>query len=109
MVVLWQLLLNPGVPKWSPILTMYSIILASFPLVESVLQPGDNWQRLKNIEPAARALGKKLVDAVREGYIDPVQDAILSDNRGYFKAIVEESKDLRADDYARWVRMGWIK
>jgi multimeric flavodoxin WrbA len=70
---------------------------------------GGQLAKVEEYEPAARALGKKLVDAVREGYIDPVQDAILSDNRGYFKAIVEESKDLRADDYARWVRMGWIK
>ncbi|MFZ0005143.1 MAG: flavodoxin family protein [Methanoregula sp.] len=65
--------------------------------------------KVEEYEPAARALGKKLVDAVREGYIDPAQDATLSDNRAYFKNIVEVNKDLRIADYDRWVRMGWIK
>ena len=59
-------------------------------------------------EQAARVLGKKLADAVREGYIDPEQDAILADNRTYFKTIIEENRDFRSADYDRWVRMGWI-
>jgi multimeric flavodoxin WrbA len=58
--------------------------------------------------PAAKALGKKLVDAITNGFSDPVQDAIIADNRGYFRAIVEENRDFRPEDYDRWVRMGWI-
>jgi multimeric flavodoxin WrbA len=59
-------------------------------------------------EPAARALGKKLADAVRNGYSDPAQEAIIADNRSYFKTIVEENRDMRPEDYERWVKLGWI-
>jgi multimeric flavodoxin WrbA len=58
--------------------------------------------------PAARALGRKLADAVTNGFCDPAQEAILSDNRGYFRAIVSENRDFRPNEYDRWVRMGWI-
>ena len=60
-------------------------------------------------ENAARALGRKLVDAVANGFSDPVQEAILADNRAYFRAIVEENRDLRPQEYERWVKMGWIE
>ncbi|MFZ1896524.1 flavodoxin family protein [Methanoregula sp.] len=60
-------------------------------------------------EPAARALGKKLADAVRDGYADPVQEAVLTDNRAYFRSMVEENRDLRPEEYERWMRMGWIR
>jgi len=59
-------------------------------------------------EPAAKALGKKLAGAVMNGYSDPAQEAILTDNRSYFRAIVEENRDFRPEEYERWVRMGWI-
>jgi multimeric flavodoxin WrbA len=59
-------------------------------------------------KPAAKALGKKLAGAVMNGYSDPGQDAILADNRSYFRAIVEENRDFRPEEYERWVRMGWI-
>jgi hypothetical protein len=59
-------------------------------------------------EPAAKALGKKLAGAVMNGYSDPAQEAILTDNRSYFRAIVEENRDFRPEEYKRWVRMGWI-
>jgi multimeric flavodoxin WrbA len=58
---------------------------------------------------AARALGRNLAAAVREGFSDPAQEAILADNRSYFRAIVEENRDFRSDEYERWVRMGWIE
>jgi len=60
-------------------------------------------------EPAARALGEKLAGAIRDGYVDPAQDAILADNRAYFTALVLENRDLRTEEYERWVRMGWIR
>ncbi|ABS56793.1 NADPH-dependent FMN reductase [Methanoregula boonei 6A8] len=59
-------------------------------------------------EPAARALGKKLADAVRNGYSDPGQETEIEGNRAYFKTIVEENRDFRPDEFERWVRMGWI-
>jgi multimeric flavodoxin WrbA len=58
--------------------------------------------------PAARELGKKLADAVTNGFCDPAQEAILADNRAYFQAIVAENRDFRPEEYERWVRMGWI-
>ena len=50
-------------------------------------------------EPAARALGEKLAGAIRDGYADPAQEAILADNRAYFRSIVEENRDLRTGEY----------
>jgi multimeric flavodoxin WrbA len=59
-------------------------------------------------ETSARALGKNLAGAVRNGFSDPAQEAILADNRSCFRAIVEENRDLRTGEYERWVRLGWI-
>ncbi len=70
---------------------------------------GEKPEPVDAAEPAARALGKKLVGAIRDGYSDPAQDAILADNRAYFRLLVEENKDLRPNEYDRWVRMGWIR
>jgi multimeric flavodoxin WrbA len=58
---------------------------------------------------AARALGRKLADAIVNGFSDSAQEAILADNRSYFRAIVEENRDFRPEEYERWVRKGWIK
>ncbi len=58
---------------------------------------------------AARALGRKLADATVNGFSDPAQEAILAENRSYFRAIVEENRDFRPEEYERWVRKGWIK
>jgi len=69
---------------------------------------GEKPGALDTAEPAARALGKKLADACRDGYADPAQEAILADNRAYFKSIVLENRDLRTEEYERWVKMGWI-
>ena len=60
------------------------------------------------VAEAARLLGKKLADAVAGGFSDPAQEAVIADNRSYFRAIVEENRDFRPEEYARWVRMGWI-
>lgn len=60
-------------------------------------------------EVAARALGRKLADAISNGFSDPAQEAILADNRSYFRTIVEENRDFRPEEYGRWVRMGWIE
>jgi len=70
---------------------------------------GGKAEPVNGAEPAARALGKKLVDAIRDGYSDPVQEAVLADNREYFRSLVLENQDLRTDEYERWVKMGWIR
>jgi len=69
---------------------------------------GENAGAVDAGEPAARALGKKLADACRDGYTDPAQEAILADNRAYFKSLVLENRDLRPEEYERWVKIGWI-
>jgi len=60
-------------------------------------------------EPDARALGKKLVGAIADGFTAPDQEAEIAGNREFFKDIVLENRDLRAEDYERWIRLGWIK
>jgi multimeric flavodoxin WrbA len=60
-------------------------------------------------EITARALGRKLVDAISNGFSDPAQEAILADNRAYFRAIVEENRDFRPEEYDRWVKTGWLE
>jgi len=68
--------------------------------------------KAENVEDAgaeAQALGRKLAAAVTSGFSDPVQEAFLTDNRSYFRAIVEENRNFRPEEYGRWVRMGWIE
>ncbi|WP_292370482.1 flavodoxin family protein [Methanoregula sp. UBA64] len=69
---------------------------------------GTNPAALADAEPAARALGKKLVAAVRDGFSDPAQEAAIAGNRAYFAAIVQENRDFRPDEYARWEKAGWL-
>jgi len=59
-------------------------------------------------EADARSLGKKLVDAIANGFSDPAQEEEIAGNREFFKDLVIENKDFRTEEYDRWVRMGWI-
>ena len=58
---------------------------------------------------AGRALGRKLADAVANGFSDPEQEEEITGNREFFKDLVMENRDLRCEDYERWVRKGWIR
>ena len=58
---------------------------------------------------SARALGKRLAEAIRDGYSDPAQEAEIASNREFFREIVVENRDLRTGEYERWERMGWIR
>lgn len=60
-------------------------------------------------EADARALGKKLAGAIKNGFSNPAQEAEIAGNRDFFKDIVVENRDLRTEEYERWVRMGWIR
>jgi multimeric flavodoxin WrbA len=60
-------------------------------------------------EAEARALGKKLADAITNGFPNPTQETEIAGNRDFFRDIVIENRDLRTEEYDRWVRMGWIK
>jgi len=57
----------------------------------------------------ARALGKKLAEAIPKGFCDPAQETEIAGNRDFFKDLVIGNRDLRTEDYDRWVRMGWIR
>lgn len=59
-------------------------------------------------EDEARALGKKLAGAIVNGFSDKKQEAEIADNREFFRDIVVENRDLRTEEYKRWVRLGWI-
>jgi multimeric flavodoxin WrbA len=59
-------------------------------------------------DASARALGKKLTEAIRKGFADPDQEAEIAGNRDFFRDFVIENRDFRTDEYERWVKLGWI-
>jgi multimeric flavodoxin WrbA len=59
-------------------------------------------------EADARALGRNLADAIAKGFSDPKQEAEIAGNREFFKDLVIENRDLRTEEYERWVKLGWI-
>ncbi|MGB7789444.1 flavodoxin family protein [Methanoregula sp.] len=69
---------------------------------------GGNPEAVDVAEDSARALGKNLAGAIASGFSDPVQEEEIAGNREFFRAMVEENRDFRPEDYKRWVRMGWI-
>ena len=69
---------------------------------------GGNTEAVNAGEISARALGKKIVEAVRNGFPDPKQEEEIAGNREFFKVLVIENRDFRTDEYERWVRLGWI-
>lgn len=73
----------------------------------SVATGGDSFS-VEAKEADARALGRNLVDAVTNGFSDKDQEAEIADNRAFFKDIVVENRDMRTEEYERWVRLGWI-
>jgi multimeric flavodoxin WrbA len=60
-------------------------------------------------EAEARALGRKLAEAIRNGFSDTKQEEEIAGNREFFKDLVIGNKDFRTEEYERWVRMGWIR
>ncbi len=74
----------------------------------SVATGGDSFA-VEAKEAEARALGKKLCAAITTSFSDAKQEAEIADNREFFKDIVVENRDMRTEEYERWVKMGWIK
>jgi multimeric flavodoxin WrbA len=70
---------------------------------------GGNAEPVGEMEDSARALGRKLADAITNGFSDPVQEEEIAGNREFFRPLVEENRDFRPEDYERWVRKGWIR
>lgn len=69
---------------------------------------GGNPDAVDACEAKARALGRKLADAIANGFADQRQEKEIAGNREFFRDIVIENRDLRTDEYDRWVRLGWI-
>jgi multimeric flavodoxin WrbA len=74
----------------------------------SVATGGDS-EALDASEADGRVLGRNLTDAVANGFSDPKQEEEITGNREFFKDLVIENRDLRSEDYERWVRKGWIR
>ena len=70
---------------------------------------GGNVESLDGMTAPARALGKKLTEAIMNGFSDPVQEEEIAGNRDFFRAIVVENRNFRTEEYERWVRQGWIR
>jgi len=69
---------------------------------------GGNAEAIDAAEAPARALGRKLVDAIRTGFCDPAQEEEIAGNREFFRNIVIENRDFRTEEYERWAKLGWI-
>ena len=69
---------------------------------------GGNTEAVDAAERSARTLGKKLVEAIGNGFSDPEQEEEITGNREFFKDLVIENRDFRTEEYERWVRLGWI-
>lgn len=68
-----------------------------------------NLEAIDAAKNPAQVLGKKLVEAIRNGFSDSKQEDEIAGNRDFFKDIVIENRDFRTEEYDRWVRMGWIR
>jgi NAD(P)H-dependent FMN reductase len=60
-------------------------------------------------EKQAKELGRKLADAIRTQWKDPVQDAYHKERREYFKRLVMFNKDLWKHEYDYWKATGELK
>ena len=69
---------------------------------------GGEAEGVDRVQDDARALGKKLADAVRNTFSDPGQEEEIAGNREFFKDIVIGNREFRTGEYERWVNAGWI-
>jgi multimeric flavodoxin WrbA len=60
-------------------------------------------------EAVTKEPGKNLECAVMNGFSDHALETVISENRSYFRKIVEENRDFRPGEYERWVLRGWIR
>jgi len=60
-------------------------------------------------EKQAKELGRKLADAIRTKWNDPVQDNIHSERREYFRRLVSFNRDLWKHEYDYWKGSGELK
>jgi hypothetical protein len=56
-------------------------------------------------EKSAKELGRKLAEAIKSGWKDPVQEKVHAERREYFKKMVMFNKDLWKHEYDYWMMM----
>jgi hypothetical protein len=57
-------------------------------------------------EKQAKELGRKLVDAIRTTWKDPVQEKQHAERREYFKRLVMFNKEIWKHEFDYWKDMG---
>ena len=60
-------------------------------------------------EKQAKDLGRKLAEAVRTRWVDPVQEKIHLERKEYFKRLIMFNKDLWTHEYDYWKGLGELK
>jgi len=60
-------------------------------------------------EKQAKELGRKLADAIRTKWHDPVQENVHLERREYFKRLVSFNRDLWKHEYDYWKGSGELK
>jgi multimeric flavodoxin WrbA len=60
-------------------------------------------------EKQAKDLGRKLAEAVRTKWVDPVQEKIHLERKEYFKRLIMFNKDLWKHEYDYWKGLGELK
>jgi len=60
-------------------------------------------------EKEAKELGRKLADAIRTQWKDPLQEKYHKERREYFKRLVSFNKDLWQHEYDYWKGLGELK
>lgn len=68
---------------------------------------GETW--LDDAEKKARAMGRDLVQAIKEKRAYPEQDASHKDFRKRFGVTLKFNKDRWQHNYEHWIEKGWIK
>lgn len=60
-------------------------------------------------EKQAKELGRKLADAIRTRWSDPVQEKAHHERKEYFKRLVSFNKDIWTSEYEHWKGLGELK
>jgi multimeric flavodoxin WrbA len=59
-------------------------------------------------EKKAKDLGRKLAEAIRTQWKDPVQQAYYADRKAHMKQLVLANKDVWTHEFDHWKAMGWV-
>jgi len=61
---------------------------------------------INGAEKEAKALGKKLAEAIKTRWSDPAQANALAERKEYFKRLISFNKDLWKHEYDYWKDLG---